>query len=120
MSTAPTWAELGVEEMRRGLVLMRQSCPYFAWQRSDGRYRPCWRIEELTQFESGIFDGMHTPGFYSIRRDDLTRWGAIDFDAHSPVISDNWRDNAQHAFDLLAPQFVERWLVESSPGGFHV
>jgi hypothetical protein len=120
MNAVPTWAELGVEEMRRGMALLQQGNPYFAWQLSDGNYRPCYQKQQLERFASGIFDGTHTPGFYSIRRDNLTRWGAIDFDAHAPVASDSWRDKAQHAFDLLAPKFAERWFLESSPGGFHV
>jgi hypothetical protein len=121
MSTAPTWAELGVEEMRRGLILMRQSCPYFAWQLPDGSYRPCRQIGQLTQFEGGIFNGTHTPGFYAIRPDNFTRWGAIDFDNHDGSKSRKyWLPDAERALDYLASQLAELWLVESSPGGYHV
>jgi len=109
-----------VEEMRRGIALLLQGNPYFAWQHSDGSYRPCHDVNQLTRFEAGILDGTYSPGFYSIRPDNLTRWGAIDFDAHGTVGADRWRDAAQRAFDLLAKRFPEVWLIESSPGGFHV
>ena len=119
MSAARTWPN--VEEMHRGIALMRQGVPYFAWQLPDGSYRPCRQIGQLTQFEAGIFDGTHTPGFYAIRPGNLTRWCALDFDNHDGSKSRKyWLSDAQHAFDCLAAQLTERWLVESSPGGYHV
>ena len=33
---------------------------------------------------------------------------------------EHWLDTARRAFDTLAPKFAEAWLVESSPGCFHV
>ena len=113
-----TWKS--IEELRRGMMLMLQGTPYFAWQLPDGSYRPCQQIAQLKRFEVGIYDGTHTAGFYSIRPDNLTRWGAIDYDAHGTMGADRWRDRAQHAFDLLAKRLPEVWLLESSPGGFHV
>jgi hypothetical protein len=113
-----TWES--VEEMRRGVALLLQGNPYFAWQLPDGSYRPCYQLAQLEQFEAGILDGTYTSGFYSIRPDNQTWWGAIDFDAHGTVGADRWRDRAQRAFDLLAKRFPEAWLVESSPGSFHV
>ena len=119
MSAARAWPN--VEEMRRGIALMRQGCPYFAWQLPDGSYRPCRQIGQLTQFEAGIFDGTHTPGFYAIRPGNLTRWCALDFDNHDGSKSRKyWLSDAQRAFDCLAAQLAERWLVETSPGGYHV
>ena len=121
MNTTPTWVELGVEEMRRGMALMLQGTPYFAWQNSDNEYHPCRHLNQLTQFEVGIFAGTHTVGFYSIRPDNLTRWGAIDFDNHDGSKSrDYWLPHAQRAFENLKNQFAEAWFLESSPGGFHV
>jgi hypothetical protein len=109
------------EEMRRGIGLMLQGNPYFAWQHSDGSYRPCRHVEQLERFESGIFEGQNTPGFYAIRPDDCTRWGALDFDNHDGSKSHGyWLPHAQNAFDSLAGKLAERWLVESSPGGYHV
>lgn len=119
MNVPHTWPS--VEEMRRGIALMQQGTPYFAWQLLDGSYRPCRHVEQLTRFESGIFNGTHTAGFYSIRPDNLTRWGAIDFDNHDGSKSrDYWLPHAQRAFDILKSQFAEAWLLETSPGGFHV
>jgi hypothetical protein len=119
MSTGQTWQSR--EEMRRAIALMLQGTPYFAWQLPDGSYRPCRHVEQLTRFEQNIFDGQNTPGFYSIRPDSRTLWGALDFDNHDGSKSrDYWLPHAQRAFDSLAAQFAESWLVESSPGGFHV
>ncbi|MBM3891913.1 MAG: hypothetical protein FJ388_22595 [Verrucomicrobia bacterium] len=113
-----TWPEIA--EMRRGAALMLQGCPWFAWQIGDGSYRPCRYPAQLARYESDIFEGIKTAGFYAIRPDDLTRWGAIDFDSHGAVGSGHWLDVARRAFDTLAPKCAEAWLVESSPGGFHV
>jgi len=99
---------------------MRQGSPYFAWQLPDNSYRPCRHLVQLERFEAGIFDGTHTAGFYSIRPDNLTRWGAIDFDAHGKAGSNHWRNLAESAFENLKNQFAETWFLESSPGGFHV
>lgn len=112
-----TWP--AVEEMRRGITLMRMGCHYFAWQRPDNTYHPCYDVEQLTRFESGIFEGRNSPGFYAIRPDNQTRWGALDFDAHGTVGKDKWRTAAQAAYDLLKPRFAESWFLESSPGSFH-
>jgi len=121
MNAVPTWAELGVEEMRRGLSLMLQGCRYFAWQNSDGKYHPCYHIDQLERFEAGIFDGKNTPGFYAIRPDNLTLWGSIDFDNHDGSKSrEYWLPHAQPAFDFVGSKLAEAWLVESSPGGYHV
>lgn len=102
---------------------MLQGCPYFARQylNSKGRqaYRPCRDLAKLTQGEADIFEGRSTVGFYSIRPDNLTRWGAVDFDAHGSDAVD-WNETALSAFNSLASTFAETWLVESSPGGFHV
>lgn len=108
------------EEMRRGITLMLQGNPYFAWQIKDGDYRPCRDLSQLARFADDIFAGQKTAGFYAIRPDNKTRWGAIDYDAHGTVGSRHWRDTARRAFDALAPKAAEVWLVESSPGGFHV
>ncbi|MEI6084554.1 MAG: hypothetical protein WCS70_09665 [Verrucomicrobiota bacterium] len=119
VSTGPTWESR--EEMRRGMMLMLQGTPYFAWQLPDGSYRPCRHVEQVARFESGIFDGTHTAGFYSIRPDNLCRWGALDFDNHDGSKSrDYWLPHAQRAFEILKGQFAEVWLLETSPGGFHV
>jgi hypothetical protein len=107
--------------MHRGIALMLQGAPQFAWQLPDGTYRPCRQIAQLERFEAGIFDGTNTPGFYAIRPGNFTRWGALDFDNHDGSKSRKyWLPDAQRAFDCLASQLAERWLVESSPGGFHV
>jgi hypothetical protein len=75
----------------------------------------------LERFEAGIFEGQNTPGFYAIRPDDCTRWGALDFDNHDGSKSRSyWLPHAQTAFDSLAGKLAETWLVESSPGGYHV
>ena len=120
MSATQTWES--VEEMRRGLVLMRQGCPYFAWQLPDGRYRPCRQIAQLERFEASIFDGTRSPGFYTIRPgDNLTRHGGLDLDDHDESKPrDYWLPHAQTAFEALGKKFPEVWLVESSPGNFHV
>ena len=114
-----TWPSL--EEMSRALSLMRQGTPYFSWQMPDGSYRPCRHVEQLQRFESGIFEGQNTPGFYAIRPDDCTRWGALDFDNHDGSKSKGfWLPQAQAIYDSLPREIVERWLVESSPGSYHV
>lgn len=109
-----------IEEMRRGALLLLQGNRYFAWQHHDGSYRPCLSVDQLTRFELDIYEGRKTVGFYSIRPDNLTRWGALDFDAHGSIGSERWRDAARHSFDSLAPQFAECWLIQSSAGSFHV
>lgn len=113
-----TW--LDIKEMRRGLMLMRQGNQFFAWQNDSGKYRTCYDINQLELFEGDIYDGAKTVGFYSIRPDNLTRWGAIDFDDHGTVEVDEWRNIARRAFEKLAPKFPEAWLEESSPNRFHV
>ena len=68
-----------------GASLMGQGCPYFAWQYlREGRqaYRPCRNLAQLTRFEADIYEGLKDGRLYSIRPDNLTRWGALDFDAH--------------------------------------
>jgi len=127
MNAARTWPN--VEEMRRGIGLLLQGNTYFARQytftNSEGKekqaYRPCYDLNQLTRFEADIFDGKQTVGFYSIRPDNRTRWGALDFDNHDGGKSRGyWLPRAQAAFDSLAKRFPEVWLVESSPGGYHV
>ena len=127
MSTTPTWES--VEEMRRGMMLMLQGNHYFARQsivtnskgEQDQKYTPCYALKKLTRFEVNIFDGRETVGFYSIRPDNLTRWGGLDFDNHDgSKPREYWLPHAQSAFEALKKQFAEVWLVESSPGGFHV
>lgn len=113
-----TWDS--IEEMRRGMALMLQDNPYFAWQHTDGGYRPCQDLAQLERHARDIFDGRKTAGFYSIRPDNLTRWGAIDFDAHGGVGTTRWRETARRAFEAATAKFSETWFVESSPGGFHV
>jgi hypothetical protein len=114
--------------MRRGAALMLQGNRYFAWQYTffdekgepDQAYRPCLYPAQFTRYESDVFEGIKTAGFYAIRPDNLTRWGAIDFDAHGTAAGDTWYDEAQRAYDLLAPKSAEAWLLESSPGRFHL
>jgi hypothetical protein len=122
ITPATTWPCL--EEMRRGIVLMQQGIPYFAWQyvhNGEQAYKPCRHLNQLTQFEADIFEGSKTVGFYTIRPDNLTRWGGLDFDDHDGRHPRGyWQADARRAFDRLAAKLAERWLVESSPGGFHV
>ena len=121
-----TWPD--IVEMRRGLALMLQGNPYFAWQYTflddkgvmDHKYRPCYDLRQLETFADDILAGERTVGFYTIRPDNLTRWGAIDYDDHGSIRGQHWQDSARRAFDLLAPRFDELWLLESSPGSFHV
>lgn len=121
MTIVPTWATLGVEEMRRGMMLMLQGNPHFTWQQKDNQYYPCRDLEQLRRFEQDIFEGIKSPGFYPIRRDNLTRWSVVDFDNHDGRFPRNhWLNDAQCTFDRLAQRFAETWLEESSPGSFHV
>ena len=109
--------------MRRGITLMLQGNPYFAWQDvKDGEsvYYPCWKLRQLKSFEEDIFCGNRTPGFYAIRTDNLTRWGGIDFDDHESADPSRWLDDAERAYSKLQEKASEVWLVESSPGCFHV
>jgi len=125
--THSTWDN--VVEMRRCITLMRMGNPYFAWQytfvnikgEKDQGYRPCHRVAELDNYEQAIFDGKRACGFYTIRPDNFTRWGAIDFDDHDgSKPRDYWRLPAQGAFDSLASQLAEAWLIATTRGGFHV
>jgi len=111
-----TWPTL--VEMQRGLTLMRQGVPYFAWQDADNSYRPSYRLPELARHEKAIFNGNRACGFYSIRSDNLTRWGAIDLDNHDG--QHEWLDTALTAFNGIASMVPEAWLVESSPGAYHI
>lgn len=124
-----TWPS--VEEMRRGIMLMLQGNPCFAWQYvaisskgvSEQKYKPCWGLNQLTQFETDIFEGRMTAGFYSIRPDNLTLFGGLDFDNHDGRYSrDFWLPQARRAFDVLASKFPEAWFLESidGTGGYHV
>ncbi len=119
-----TWESL--EEMRRAITLMLQGNHYFAWQHvvndDEGPrapYYPCHDLSELTKFESDIFAGVKTPGFYSIRRDNKTRWGAIDFDDHENK-GLQWEGIAASAFETLSRKFPETWLLKTHEQGFHV
>src|ERR1041384_2435166 len=80
--TERTWESIG--EMQRGLALMLQGNPYFATQFVDKNgeqaYRPTWK--DCCQIVTEIYDGRLTAGFYAIRPDSMTRWGALDFDNH--------------------------------------
>jgi len=119
MKRTRTWSS--VEEMLRGITLLLQGNPYFAWQQQDGSYRPCYHLAQLEQYEASIFNGEITPGFYAIRPDNLTRWGALDFDNHDGKLSrKHWLRDAQRVFDAVTSKFAECWLLESSPGSFHV
>jgi hypothetical protein len=120
MSAAPTWAELGVEEMRRGIALLLQGNTYFAWQHSDNSYRPCHDLAQLVRFERDIFEGCKTCGFYLPRPDNLTRWGCCDFDGDGMVGARKRLENARRAFELLSEKSLEMWLEQSSPGRYHV
>jgi hypothetical protein len=114
-----TWESL--DEMKRCLALMRQGTPYFNWQRENGAYHPCRDVGQLFRFEEGIYTGRNTPALFSIRPDSLTRWGALDFDNHDGSKSrEYWLPHARKAFGAIAGRFDEAWLVESSPGGFHI
>lgn len=120
-----TWPDM--VEMQRGLALMLQGNPYFAWQytsQEEGetvqKYHPCRDLSQLDRFADDIFAGVKTAGFYAIRPDNHTRWGAIDLDAHGTTGNRHWSDTARWVFDSLAPRFPELWLVESSPGSFHI
>ena len=82
-----TWTDIA--EMKRALALMLQGNQYFAWQyticdekgETVQKYRPCGNLRQLDTFADDIFAGVKTAGFYAIRPDNLTRWGAIDYDA---------------------------------------
>jgi len=109
ISDNPTWSSL--VEMQRAFHLLRQGNPYLARQLPNGSYRPL----RATKFDlMGLWQGRETAGFYSIRRDNLTRWGCIDFDNHEPDPNTNWFPVALAEFNRLAKEFKEVWLVESS------
>ena len=80
-----TWPN--IEEMHRGIALMLQGAPHFAWQLPDGTYRPCRQIAQLERFEAGIFDGTNTPGFYAIRPGNLLYEWSTQGDIHSIAFS---------------------------------
>ncbi len=116
----PTWTDR--EDMQRGMSLMLQGNPYFAWQFIKGDmapYNPCYELRQLEEFREAIFDGTKTAGFYSIRRDGMTRWGAIDFDDHE-ARGVGWHTKAEAAYKTLSHTFEETWFLETHPGGFHV
>lgn len=107
------------EEMQRGLQLMLQGNPYFAWQDENGIYKPCYALHELEQYQGLIFEGLKTPGFYSITQNNTTTWGGLDFDSHGEKIMD-WKPKAEEAFNALSSKVDESWFLETHPGGFHV
>jgi hypothetical protein len=118
-----TWES--IEEMKRGMSLMLQGNPYFAWQyikkgtlRDEAPYRPCKDLRQLENFQEEIFKGTKTVGFYSIQPDNQTIWGASDFDNHSG--SKDWRDQAECCYTEALKRFDETWLLSTHPGGFHV
>lgn len=124
-----TWENLN--EMMRGVMLMLQANEYFAWQfvkkgfskdgstQNDAPYKPCFDLNQLTQHRNEIFEGVKTAGFYSIRPDNLTRWGALDFDDHDNL-GLQWSEPAEKAYKAFSLRFDECWLLETSPGGYHV
>ncbi len=116
----PTWPN--IDEMQRGMALMLQGNPYFAWQHVQGNeapYRPCLDLQQLELDRKEIFNGTKTPGFYSIRQDNMTRWGAIDFDDHDAK-GLQWLSKVEAAFKCLSERFDETWMLKTHPGGFHI
>lgn len=109
ISDNPTWSSPA--EMLRAFHLLRQGNRYLARQLPNGSYRPI----QAAKFDLiRLWHGRETAGFYSIRRDNVTRWGSIDFDNHDLATNINWFPAALSEFDRLAGVFAEVWLVESS------
>lgn len=109
-------------EMTRAFHLLRQGNQYFARQLPNGSYRPA-KLGKLDL--PAVWDGRETVGLYSIRRDNMTRWGCIDFDNHDPSSNTDWLPDATAEFNRLSKLFAETWLVESSRSegmspGYHV
>jgi hypothetical protein len=116
-----TWSS--IKEMRRGMSLMLQDNPYFAWQYvrgEDAPYRPSSYLNQLISRDDDIFNGRKTPGFYAIRPDNTTRWGASDFDSHGITGSDWWRSEAERTYEKLSARVDECWFLETHPGGYHI
>jgi hypothetical protein len=91
---------------------------HLAFQLPDGSYRPSRKCELLAYpaFVPAVVEGRRTIGFYALGPQDVTRFGAVDFDADPEA--DGYF--AALLFEQWAATRVPTILEASSPGRWHV